>query len=862
MTGKIPHGMIMKLFQSILTGWVLLSVLTLLAAGGSTSPPQSADPAQKKVYKSRELGDLAFKDRVYNLAISFYRQYLRDAGNDPAALQDAYERLISACIDSGDAASAETELKKYKQQVKSAPATQINRFQAGIELLRGKYIDAAEIYRKVLSGMKPGNPALPQVLYNLGYAYTQLGKWDVALKEYERLVALDDKSPWTPLAMEQQIFVLIMKGDAAGAAVLLKKLKKNAPKEMAGDLKLLTALTGLKTGKFSQAETAYNEFRKDARNETYPLAYITAMQFADIFGKRKKDSKLAQQYIKDAFEFAPGANERRNALKLLIENYISNNEKPAAVSTVEKYLEFYPDSDDANRMKLLLVKILFELKQPEKAEKVYKGMLADKKLPDPEKITAAKHLINLLVEKKDYSRAEQVLVQLRNSVSSKSARGEAELLSAKLYYQRKNYSLAAPAFINVANNYPALRENALSLAMFSFIELKEFNKALSAADILLKDFPKGENYQETRYFHAQILEKLGDLDHARKEFIQFAKKYPNHEYASLALFEAAYISYLRHEHIMADQYFTEFIQKYQSSPLLPRALYRRIHTRYSMRKDQDAIKDVQTLKEKFPKSPITAAAMFWLVDHYRENGANDMAQTVLREIIEKFAADKEIPGQALYDLAYISNRIGKDKEAVVAIQEIYKKYPDTKAVSEAMFLHGDILSSQGNFKNALTFYLKSAERRPGSPLETACWGRIGDCNYSLYTKDFDKKHLIEAVSYYKKILKKADISPLIREQSLFKQGKSYERLNKDEEALENYLKLIYNYEREMKTGMNPNPLWMNKGAKAAISIYMERNKPEEALKAIKIYRKLIDLGDPLSDEYKKIIANIRQRYKI
>ncbi|MHB9139979.1 MAG: tetratricopeptide repeat protein, partial [Victivallaceae bacterium] len=195
-------------------------------------------------------------------------------------------------------------------------------------------------------------------------------------------------------------------------------------------------------------------------------------------------------------------------------------------------------------------------------------------------------------------------------------------------------------------------------------------------------------------------------------------------------------------------------------------------------------------------SPFAIAAFFWQVDYLRNSGKLKEADQVLQKIEQLYPDKEEIISQVLYDRAAIAENLSGSSAAMERLQVIFDKYPNSKTMAEALFLAGDITSGKGNYQDAAIYYRKAAQLRPGSELEVASIGRIGDCNYTQYTKTQDIKFLNNAIAEYEKILTIKNLYQNIKDQTVYKLGKCYEGLNRDDKALAFFTELIYGYQMD------------------------------------------------------------------
>ena len=71
------------------------------------------EQTEQKTYRSRQIGDKAFNDGYYSLAIKFYSQYKTEAADDPVALKDAHLCLFSAYVRDKDAKNARKDFDEF-----------------------------------------------------------------------------------------------------------------------------------------------------------------------------------------------------------------------------------------------------------------------------------------------------------------------------------------------------------------------------------------------------------------------------------------------------------------------------------------------------------------------------------------------------------------------------------------------------------------------------------------------------------------------------------------------------------------------------------------------------------------------------
>lgn len=95
----------------------------------------------------------------------------------------------------------------------------------------------------------------------------------------------------------------------------------------------------------------------------------------------------------------------------------------------------------------------------------------------------------------------------------------------------------------------------------------------------------------------------------------------------------------------ADEGFTSFIRKYNTSPYLPLALYWLGNTKYALKDYSGAISQLQSLVKRYPKHPRIPAAMLTLGNCQLESGNKAAARKTYGDLIAAYP-DSEVAVEA------------------------------------------------------------------------------------------------------------------------------------------------------------------------------------------------------------------------
>lgn len=835
-----------------------ISVAALFVFYAPLLPAQESN--EERQNKSFQLGNTAFRDGDYDEAIVFYKRFKNEAVNNPEKLRTAYLSLIKAYIKGAYTGQASRELDEFLERFPGAELDTVSLFRADILMLNGSSAEASAIYKSLLSSKN--NTIRLNAIQGFAFSLMQEKNWPEAVDMFASLERSAESPELKWSGFKGKIFCLIMDDKTESAGKELLEKRADAPQSEKTDMEILSLMLSVQKGDIAGLSETYERLRKKIGPEPYPLLYMTVNFIAGKFLK-KKDYDEAIKYLKEAFLFAPSDRERKSILKIMINVYVSAGLKDKAVAAAERYLEYFRESKDTGDIKLQTARLYHDKGNDPRALKLYSDIMDDRDYSFDLKFSAAVESANIYITEKRYDLAsENIRYIIANSLDP-DQKSEAELLMAQIYFIKKEYPRAASEFErSAALEVPGIREKALYWLMRTYIEMNDLEKALIVSDRILAEFKESKITIESSYYHGDILNRLGRKKEAEAQFAKTAKNYPLSEFAELSLFQAGKIAFDNSEFRKASTYFADLLKRYPESKLAPNALYKKLAAEYADGNENAALESAGILMNKYKSSEFAPAAVFWLIDYYREKGLLEKASAVITEAIEKFKDDPGVSAQALYESANISLILKDSDKALASLRELNEKYLQQGINTEGLYLSGDILSEKGDYAEAVKYYKKAAERRPSSDFETACIGRVGDCCFALYAKTLQKECIDEAIASYNRILEKSNISPDVRNQSIYKLGKCYETTDNIKEAIAKYRELIYTYKLQTEKGLAVDKIWVVKAIHSAISIYMKIASPEAMDNVVKAYKMLIKINPDMADEYQKIIENLRSKYKV
>jgi TolA-binding protein len=142
----------------------------------------------------------------------------------------------------------------------------------------------------------------------------------------------------------------------------------------------------------------------------------------------------------------------------------------------------------------------------------------------------------------------------------------------------------------------------------------------------------------------------------------------------------------------------------------------------------DAVETWKTLAKKYPESPETKEALFWIADTYFQAGENEQARKVFEDLITKYPESTK-RSQHTLRIAQTYYNEQKDKEAIRRFTAIMLAFPETEEAQEAQ--NGIEAASYriADRMDTIPVFREFIEKFPESPLAEDIQYRVGEAYY-------------------------------------------------------------------------------------------------------------------------------------
>lgn len=280
---------------------------------------------------------------------------------------------------------------------------------------------------------------------------------------------------------------------------------------------------------------------------------------------------------------------------------------------------------------------------------------------------------------------------------------------------------------------------------------------------------------------------------------------------------------------------------------------------YWMGRDGEALAALETFLERFPASPLRRDAVFWQGRYAYNRQQFDRA----RERFEHFATvwpEHEWADDALLwaaRAAYAADAFG---DTLSLTSRLVDRFPVSPLLPDVRFLQGEALAMQARFEDAVLAFNEITTRFPDSNWVIAAWGRKGDCLFTLGKDDPDR--YLESVAAYRYVTQRVDAPMEAVLQAAFKVGRSLEKLDRVDEALEwYYTDVMLRYQAAVDAGIwhnDASSAWFARAAFQSADLLEARDQWEAA---IRVLRRIARAGVNGSDEARERIRRLSREQR-
>lgn len=326
------------------------------------------------------------------------------------------------------------------------------------------------------------------------------------------------------------------------------------------------------------------------------------------------------------------------------------------------------------------------------AENLFEEFIREYPL-NPNTKLACFHMGKFYFAKNNYDKALEWFEKTDPSSLSFKQRVEYQFKEGYSYFQQKNYEKAEPLFEAVKKQPSKFQESAI----YYFAYINYLNKEYKTALANFEKLKGSVTYQESYPYY---ITSMYYLDERYDDVIEYAlpimiKTKQKHEVEMLGLVAASYFA--KAEYINAEKYFVKFYAKDTGPSPKNLFIYQYGYALLENGKTKDAIETLEKLNQD---------------DIYLQNGMFVLGKAAFKLNQKEKARsaffkasgldfDKNVREEALFNYSKLCYELNFNQQALEAIQNFLKKFPNSKKIIAAKTLTGEILLIGKDYQKAI-----------------------------------------------------------------------------------------------------------------------------------------------------------------
>ncbi len=669
---------------------------------------------------------------------------------------------------------------------------------------QGNYKDTIRILNSIV-GKEDYKNVYDETYYWLSKTYYILGDYSKAFKYIEKIIKDYPNSYfiWKSKYLLAQLYLKNSRGK--DALVILKEIinscRENEIVENAylgllyllrkyDDYKEINILTSQyldknPTGKlqdkmhFYRAESYYkdNEYNKAIEEYTFALSITDDRQLKDLIHQKRGLSFLAQGDLTQAEKDFSNIYLEEYKLFSYGVYYFNKKEYSLSLDKLSKFLEKFSESEYTPLAYLYKAEIFYRMGRIKDALSIYKDIIdnCDKYYYKSIADDAYYGLGWCYIKDGDFKKAIQAFQHTAHNTNNLMIKITSEIQIANSYKNKGKLDKAVRYYKNILENYPDSLYSDYIYFQIGMIMIEKHNweEALSNFSILKNNFPSSSLIPEVLYYTGVVYLSKKDFREAQNAFLKFTKCYQGHR-----LFWQSY--YLYGEALLggglyrkAVEVFSEVLKRKEKG-LEELSLLGMIEAYYGLSDFNNVIKKARKFLRLFPYSDNIPFVYLYLGKIYEAQSDFSKAEYFYELIIEEYN-NSEIKDEAMFSLGVLYFNKGYLDKA----QYYFNILRETSLREEAQMYIAKIFIFKGKGKEALEIYREISKTKNKFSKE------------ALLEEAFllkEMKRYDEAENIFKEIIRVGESSPRIH----FAFGFCLEKLNKLEEAIEEYYKVVYN----------------------------------------------------------------------
>ncbi|HPN87958.1 MAG TPA: tetratricopeptide repeat protein [Candidatus Omnitrophota bacterium] len=778
--------------------------------------------AQSKDAELFSVAQKAFEDGFYDVSSRYINQLL-----------DQYpqtDKRIQAKLLLGQCFFFQTQYVKafevFQELLKYSEHKDATLFWLGETYLKGSdYKQAQKQYQQLIE-LFPNSMFAPQAYYSLGWSYFEQNLFESAKKTFLMLLQFFPSHQLTEDAAFKLGEIDFNLQNHKEAIEAFDKYLQTYP----GSSRQAQAFFYIAESYYSLEDylTAITYYAK-AANLTYDENLIIMCKVSMGWGYLKLGkTSLSAESFDEALKIAQEKNIMADDIYLgQASLYLESGEQEKALKAYSNLIDNAPESPRLPQSYLGKANILYQTGDFPQAIKTYQELIHKFQEKKDYQEIIEKAFFGLAwsyLKSNDFESCIKTFETIKNNARSPIIEVSAMIQIADAYQDINKFEEAISIYDKILKGYPRnpytdYVQYRLGIAL---LKMDRLDAAALSFQSLQTNFPDSRYVTDTKYYLAVTYIKKEDWRAAKDQILEFIKMIPrSHEFLADAYYLLALAYYNLEEYAESIKISETIIKNYPTQiDLIKNAELNAAKCYYKIKDMKESLKRFKSLIDTAPKTEAGQEALIWLGDYYFESRDFEKAIEYYMSFVSQFPSNDKINfiryqlGQALQ----LSDKLG---EAINILKTIDKE--DKNLFAKASLIIANIFSKDLEPQKAIATYESIIATSP--EFKRDAYARMAGVYKN--NNDFSK-----AIEFYEKALNsEKESSQSLNPELQFNIADAYQLSNKQDKAIEEYLKIPYLYPKET--------LWIIKSYLRIGRIFEDAEKWEEANT---IYNKIIKLG--------------------
>ncbi len=893
---SIQNNMHMSTFSYLFR----LRLAALLLAGAMIFPARAQEaPKQPEIFEfeaeptpdpartNRRRGLQAISEGVYGMAAAFFQSYLQETNYREPDFSEASVLLAETYLAMGRLSDAEKVLIEHAAKTRGAGdqllLARIAYVWSQVCFKQGKWEECLE---RILPVTQPEAAPSMQAKAVILYvdAAVRISDWPGAIKVMTDFLARSPVSPETSQIRLRLIGAYLITNQLDAAKDMLDKIQPGDDPAVAISFDLLRLVCLSLQGDISGAGTVFQRVNRFCPTTPNAEWWEALWQFSEALNRAEKYAEAAA-VLPLALQVAVDDEKKVHGLVRLADACIRLNNVNQAKDTLEEIRRSYPDSQELVQVTTRLAQLQQEIGNHLSAAELYAELVAHPKVGSDLRFQAWISRARSLVRAGQWQKAMEAFLAGEKAGANATEQAQAVFEAAETAEGAKDIKQAAELYGRVANQYllTALAPEACLRHGAARMALGEFQAAAAAYERFGVAFPDNPQLETARLWQGIALRRGAKTAAESRQAVDFlaelARSSDREDLAVTAYMEAFQAADAAGDLELACEQLNAIINGFPSSELLSQALYQRIITRFRQGRLVDARQDAESFFASYPLLPQAADIYVLVGDSFVTESNWEEAKKYYLRLVTAQATSPLAP-TALYEAAFCAYQL-KQFDSGLALLEQYAAALKSAAGTDpngmtpgsgeardgrrdypakAEMLRGDILSEQGKYAEARLAFANARTVAGDTELGFAALGRQGEMLMAL--GDVNPALLTDAEQCFQTILASEKASPALHEMAVYRLAKCLERRGRNQEALEQYLKMYFAYTSAPEGAPPRSWIYFSRCVYDAARLLEMTGEKESLRQAARLYEGLAKAGLPVSAEAARRAEDIRAAHRL